>query len=106
MWVDVCRERVVRMVNIITESIMVDTNMPIVGDISECLLFLIFFFSKMLSEHKGNFREVKISKNQLYHPLHSEGPLDHPGKQTYDSASQGLAPALQMQVLAGTASSF
>lgn len=43
MWVDVCRERVVRMVNIITESIMVDTNMPIVGDISECLLFLIFF---------------------------------------------------------------
>lgn len=46
MWVDVCRERVVRMVNIITESIMVDTNMPIVGDISECLLFLIFFSQK------------------------------------------------------------
>ena len=55
MWVDVCRERVVRMVNIITVSIMVDINMPTVGDISECLIFFSFF-SKMLSEYEGNFR--------------------------------------------------
>lgn len=55
MWVDVCRERVVRRVNIITASIMVDRNMPIVGDIAECpILFL--FSQKTLSEHEGNLK--------------------------------------------------
>lgn len=43
MWVDVCRERVVRMVNIIIVSSMVGINTPIVGDISECLFFYFYF---------------------------------------------------------------
>lgn len=42
MWVDVCRERVVRMVNIVIVSVMVDINMPIAGDIAECLNFFLF----------------------------------------------------------------
>lgn len=61
---------------------------------------------KSLSEHEGNFRKDKINKYQLYHPLPSAGPLDHSGKQTYDSASLGLAPALQRQAVAGTVYSF
>lgn len=54
MWVDVCRERVVRRVNIITVSIMVDRNMPTVGDTVECRI--LFLFSQKCSV---NMREMQ-----------------------------------------------